>query len=257
MTRGVYISGLGMTTQMKRMDVVSNNIANVNTTGYKKDGVITRSFDEEFAIRVNDPVKTIGTNAPRIGTMNMGLTVDKVYTDFSNGSFQRTDGNLDFGIAGEGYFTIQTVDGEGNAQERYTRAGNFTMNAQRILMTQDGNPVMGENGMIVLPKGVPAVNSKGQIFVDNELVDTLKLTNFDDNTLLRKEGDNLYYTLEGINKVPFDSTIEQGYLEASNVNTVVEMVEMITLSRVYEANQRAVTSHDKIMEKAANEIGRK
>lgn len=257
MTRGIYISGLGMTTQMKRMDVVSNNIANVNTTGYKKDGVITRSFDEELAIRVNDPVKTIGTNTPKIGTMNMGLTVDKVYTDFSNGSFQKTDGNLDFGIDGDGYFTVQTVDGEGNAQERYTRAGNFTINPQRILMTQDGNPVMGENGMIVLPKGVPAVNAKGQIFVNDQLVDTLKMTDFDDKTLLRKEGDNLYYTMDGINKTPFNSIIEQGYLETSNVNTVTEMVEMITLSRVYEANQKAVISHDKIMEKAANEIGRK
>jgi flagellar basal-body rod protein FlgG len=257
MIRGLYASALGMTTQMNRMDVLANNIANTDTTGFKKDTVVTRSFSDELMARIND--KTDGLMPSRtIGTMNPGIFVDDIYTDFSSGSLQITHGSLDIAISGRGFFEIESFDRNNTSPiTRYSRDGSFTLNADSILVTKDGFRVMGENGEIYIPSGDILVSELGEIYVNGEYIDRLRLVDFEDSHTLRKHGDNLYnITAQSVIK-DFEGTIVQGALESSNVNSVREMVDMITVTRTYEANQRMVTMHDNILGRAVNDIARR
>lgn len=258
MIRGLYTSGIGMTTQMKRMDVISNNLANVNTTGFKKDEAILSSFPDILMNRINDNQNN--TNYTRkpipIGNVTLGVQVDEVYTNFSQGSFVRTDEKFNVALQGEGFFTITTPNGE----ERYTRDGSFVIDANGQLKTQEGNFVMGEGGVVTLDEDFLTqiqevfIDDNGRIIVDGEQIDTLRVVNFEDNNGLEKVGDNLYQG--GGNPVPFDGKVMQGFVESSNVNSVTAMVDLITVSRAYEANQKMIQVHDTLMGKAANEVGK-
>jgi flagellar basal-body rod protein FlgG len=254
MIRGLYTSALGMTTNMQRMDVVSQNMANVNTTGHKRDHVVSHAFSDVMLARMNDPGIRILRNAP-MGKLNPGVFVDDVFTDFSQGTFMETGNTLDFALSGSGFFTV-TLNGE----ELYTRDGAFTM-ANGLLMTADGALVQGENGNIQLPDGYIIINEQGRIYVNEEYVDTLKLSNFTNEGLhgLRKMQDNLYRASEHTQgtEIPFSGTIKQGYLEGSNVNIVNEMVEMISISRSYETNARIFTLQDGTLQRAVNDIARR
>lgn len=256
MNRGLYIAALGMTTQMKKMDVVSNNIANVNTAGFKKDNVVTRSFDEELILKINDEKREQFNN--RLGTMNMGLTIDNIYTDFSTGTLQMTENPFDFAIESEGFFKILVKDRYGNENIRYTRDGSFTISKENILITKEGHKVLGKEGEIeILGNASISVSTGGAIYSNNEQIGTLDITAFEDNAYLQKEGNNLYKALEGNEIKETGVRVLQGYKENGNVNSVKEMVEMITLSRVYEANQKMVKTYDELMSKAATEVGKK
>lgn len=257
MIRGLYTAYLGMNTQMNKMDVVTNNIANVNTTSYKRDGVITQTFSEELTKRINDPKDKLIDSSRNVGSLTMGLAVDNIYTDFSEGSLQKTDGPLDLTISGKGFFVISTTDNTGNAVERYTRDGSFTMTATGTLVTRDGDLVTGNNGVIRIPNGEISIDSKGNIFSNGEYVDTLMIVDFEDRTTLRKFGSNLYDATDASVPAAFNGTVLQGFLEGSNVNSVKEMVEMISLSRNYEASQKVITTLDDVLSKAVNEVGKK
>ncbi len=261
MNRSLYTGGVGMITQMKSMDVISNNIANVNTTGYKADGVATRSFDEELMLRINDQ-KTLGNFTPnmrpqQVGHMNMGVTIDENYTNFSNGGLQRTEGTLDLAIDGDGFFTVQKIDKNGEAVEMYTRDGSFTVDNENRLMTKDGYFVVGENGPITLGKGVPVIDKDGAILEDGAVLDQIKVVTVENKDYLRKYGDNLYSKLDGIDTIKANAMVRQGYVESSNANPAKEMVNLINISRLYEANQKVVTTSDTLMGKAANDIARR
>ncbi len=264
MIRGLYTSALGMTTQMSKMDVVTNNIANVNTVGYKKDTVVTRAFEEELMYRLNDKyseksTSTIMNKVPRVGDVSQGVFVDQIFTNFANGSTITTKGDLDFALVGDGFFAVRTANQNGDEIERYTRDGSFALAPDGTLITKDGNPVLGENGNIVLPNGKVAISPEGDIYVNEQLIDRLRLVSFEDNTTLRKFGNNLYDANEATGAVlaGFNGMVLQGELENSNVNAVKEMVDVITVSRTYEANQRMISIHDMILGKTVNDVGRK
>lgn len=241
---------------MQKMDVVANNIANVNTTGYKKDMVITRSFSEELMKRLDDP----GYQFPhekKVGNVSQGVFVDDVYVDFSSGSLRNTGGPLNLAIVGSGFFAVQTTDGNGNPVEMYTRDGAFTQSVDGTLMTKEGNKVVGLNGDIVLEDGQISINQLGDVYVNDIFIDTIKMVDFEDTHTLRKTKDNLYTTTAESAVTAFAGTIEQGVLENSNVNSVKEMVDIITVSRTYDANQRMITMHDTTLNRAVNDLGRK
>ncbi len=256
MIKGLYISALGMTTQMSKLDVVSNNIANVNTNAFKKDTVVTRSFTEELMHRLNDSTE-VGKPTSRVGKLSQGLFIDDIYTNFENGSFKMTDAPLDVAISGSGFFVVSDTNANGEQVLRYTRDGAFTLDAEGTLRTKDGYAVMGENGPLVLPDGFVSIHNGGEVYVGDTFVDKLRLTDFEDTHTLRKHGSNLYNTTEGSTEKQFVGLLTQGALENSNINSVKEMVDIINVSRTYEANQRMVTIHDTILAKAVNEIGRK
>ena len=253
MIRGWYIGASGMNAQQNRLDAISNNLANVDTTGFKKDVAVSKSFSELLIRRTNaDGVITMENGsydvAPVIGKIGLGVETNELYTDFEQGSLKSTDSNTDFALSGKGFFAVSTPDGE-----RYTRNGNFMIGKERILETKEGYPVLGENGIIRLQDKNFKVNDDGIITVDGDkTVDRLKLVRFENERYLKKQGENLWgdnaisgkaYIAEG-NERP---ALLQEYVETSNVNVVNEMVQMIEVNRAYEANQKSIQSEDSMM----------
>ncbi len=257
MIRGLYTSAVGMMTQMNNMDVVTNNIANADTAGFKKDVSVTQAFSKELARRLDDPKYELIKHDNQVGRMSLGVFVNSVHTDFSDGSFEHTGESLDLAIEGDGFFSVLVNDNDGNSSEKYTRDGSFTLGKNGTLLTTGGNVVVGENGIITLPNGEISINQAGEIYVNNEYIDRFKIIDVENKDSLRKYGDNLYDTIDESNVTEFSGRIMQGYKERSNVNSVEEMVKMITLSRVYEANQKMLQISDSTLQRAVNDLGRK
>lgn len=252
MVRGLYTAALGMMTQLNRLDVYSNNIANSATTSYKKDSVITQSFSEELMKRLDDPDKNHMTHSVTVGNMRLGVFVDVIVTDYSSGVFERTDDPLDFAISGDGFFNV-AIPTEGGQVIRYTRDGSFETR-DGILTTRAGFPVLGQNGPITLGDGDMFVTDDGEIYINNEYVDRLIITTFEDNSTLRKYKDNFFNTTEDSVITGNTGKVRQGGLEASNANNVRDMVDVITVNRQYESNQRVISVIDQTLGKAVNEV---
>lgn len=251
MIKGLYTSCTSMINQQQRMDIISNNLANVSTTGYKKDSVVVESFEDVLAVKL-DPKQY-----KPIGTMNLGVKIGDIYTDFKQGSFVQTNNIWNLAIQGDGFFSVGVLNEQGNLETRYTRDGSFTISQNGDVMTEDGFYLIGEDGnKITLPKGNVRISETGDVYVNDELVNKLKVVNFEDKTVLKKIGDNLYSTNNDQQPNNFNGLILQGYLEASNVNTIKEMVDMINVMRTYESNQKVIQTLDESLGKAVNEVGR-
>lgn len=257
MNRGIYTSAIGMMTQMNNMDVITNNIANVDTTGFKKDSTIVQSFSEELMKIFDDPSQRLIKTDNTLGKVSLGNFVTEVSTDFSKGSIEKTEGTYDLAINGDGFFVIQTKNQDGTTTEKYTRDGSFTVNSNNELVTKEGNYVLGENGIITIPNGSITISENGYIYSNGEFVDRLKLVDFENKESLRKYGDNLYNKIDESVEKAFTGSVIQNHVETSNVNIVNEMVKMINVSRVYELNQKMVQTHDSILGKAVSEIAKK
>lgn len=272
MLRGLYTAASGMVTEMTRTDVISNNVANVNTTGYKKDETISREFEEMVLRRINDNENAPeiaraskdaqllfergfigGQAAPVVGDLGRGSLVDEIATIHEQGAYKQTGNTYDLSIQGRGYFVIETPQGD-----RYTRNGAFMRSADGMLVTTDGFRVLGQNGRpIYIPEGQSVtIGAQGLINVDGEEAGTVALVDFADRRALLKTGNNLFTPQEGQAPQAAVGSIEQGALEMSNVNVVSEMVNLISAYRAYEANSKAVTTQDSLLEKAVNEVGR-
>jgi len=130
MIRGLYTSATGMVTQAKLLDTISNNLANADSTGFKKDTLVVSSFKNELTKRIEN------NNNQDIGGMKMGVYADQTYTNFQQGSLRQTGNKLDFAVKGNGFFTVETKDANGNKTERLTRNGSFTLNEHQQLVTQ-------------------------------------------------------------------------------------------------------------------------
>jgi flagellar basal-body rod protein FlgF len=253
--RGLYTGASGMLAEMARTDVISNNIANVNTTGFKKDRGVFRAFPEMNIHRIHDPmpagIDKVVDPRPFIGMMGTGVMLDEINTDFSQGALRTTSNPLDVAIRGEGFFQVQTPDGI-----RYTRDGSFSLNGNGYVVTKDGHYVLGNNGPLqLLQDGNIVISEQGEVFVDEQFVDRLSIVTFAQTNQLQKQGDNLYIS----NAPPIqlqDPQIVQGALEGANLNTVTEMVDLISAFRAYEANQKVIQTHDATLDKAVNDVGR-
>lgn len=254
MIKGLYTVAAGMNLQSQKMDVISNNLANVNTTGYKKDRAITSSFSEVLITRLNDMQNHVPNNGT-IGTMSLGAKIDEIYTEFSQGSVVSTGEAVDVAIQGSGFFVVQTPAGEA-----YTRDGNFIINSDGGIVTTEGYAVMGQDGPLQLGEdflstsGNIVINDRGELYVNSEFIDVIDIANFENTRELTKLGDNLFQSTG--NRIDFEGSLLQGYVETSNVNPVTAMVDMITVSRAYEANQKMLQTQDSLLDKAVNEVGR-
>ena len=348
MIRGLYISASSAVAETKRIDVIANNIANVNTTGYKKDVMVTENFPEILISKINGrldkdllsrsaskagissetsgelltastptgffnvetpqgisrsrsiafkvdeegylvtqqgnyilgqngrintggaavtvdatgqvlaagtPVDRLKVSNPlnTLGHLSYGIRSSEVMTDFEQGQVYSTGNGFDLALRGKGFFCVETPEGE-----RYTRSGDFTKDAEGYLVTKEGFKVLGEAGYIRIDGSSMTVNEKGEVYSDDKLVDQLKLVDFNDYEGLRKEGSGLLRIEEGTGAEPETAsvTLQQGFLESSNVNSVKEMVEMLTMMRTYESNQKMIKIHDELIGKAVNEIGK-
>jgi flagellar basal-body rod protein FlgF len=278
MLRGIYTGASGMIAQQARMDTVANNLANADKTGYKKDLAIFKAFPDMIIRRVNDdgvgivPAGSYDT-MPIVGKLGTGVEVNEVYTDFQQGSLQRTENPFDLALEGRGFFTVATERGE-----RYTRDGGFTVNSEGILVTKNGNPVLGENGQIKVQANNFMINARGEILVnaaisldsrdvvsmennnweDPVVIDKLKIVDFENIREIKKEGDALYRETEfsGPPIPPENAKVVQAFLEKSNINAVTEMVDMIDVQRAYEANQKVILTHSDTLGRLINEVAR-
>lgn len=256
MVRGLYTAYTGMINQQKRLDTVTNNLANASTTGFKREGLTSKSFDQMLTVKLNDlsvPYLNEG-----IGKMSIGVKIGENYTDYSQGSLKETGNTYDLALAGNGFFAISYTDKKGNTSEKYTRDGEFTMDSEGYLRTLEGDYVQGEGGDIMIPVETSEVSIRdnGDIYADGEYVDSLRIVDFEDYNNIEKFGENLYNVVDGATETESTAAVKQGYLEMSNINVVKEMVEMITISRAYESNQKLIQTEDDMLDKSVNQIGK-
>lgn len=237
------MSSLGTRALMQelRMNVLANNLANINTLGFKQDmlSVAVPEKDEDSS----PGAASQGSRLPfEIGTR----------VDFSPGEFRPTGNDLDLAIDGEGFFCVETATGT-----RYTRKGNFSLNALGEVVTQEGWPVIGEGGKLTVTGTNIRVDEAGKLFVDDGEVGGFKIVNFEEPGSLEKVGDN-YFKPVGDAKPgqAEDAQVRQGFVELSNVNAVKMMAEMIDTVRGYESYQKMIQTINEITSKSINEVGR-
>lgn len=279
MFRGIYTGASGMIVQQDKMDAVANNMANVDKNGYKRDVTTSKSFPQMLLRRTDTRFVTgysVGAieSFPLVGGLGTGAELNEVFSIFEQGIMKETGNAFDLALEGKGFFVIEN----GRGEERYTRNGSFQIDKNGLLVNKNGLPVMGEEGYIHLKANNFIVDADGRIYQDAdfstpperlvvmneptwrnmELVDTLKIVDFEETRYIRKEGDSLWrYTSDAgvIFKPELGSTtmVRQSFLEGSNVNPVTEMVRMIEVNRAYEANSKMVQSQDHLYDKLINE----
>ena len=252
MLRGLYTAYTGMMNEQYRMDIMSNNLANADTTGFKKEGSTSQAYSEVMAVKIKDVSENPNT-PKRLGNMRHSVKIGETYTDFSQGSLRDTGNTYDIAIGGDAFFNIEFTNKSGETSTKYTRDGGFTLTKDGYLVTKDGDYVLGENGRIQLSTtaGNTVIDESGNIYQDDRLVASLKLTEFEDTNYLTHYGETMWDAKEGaVAKDAEDAKIYQGYLEMSNASVVKEMVNMITISRQYESNQKMLTTFDDTLEKS-------
>ncbi len=258
MVRGLYTAYTGMVNQQYRLDTITNNLANASTTGYKREGATSRAFDDVLAIKVKD--SSVGYINQNLGKMSLGVKIGENYVDYSQGSLIETENTYDLALEGNGFFSISFTNKSGEETTKYTRDGSFVTDAEGILRTKDGDYVLNSaGGQISVPTEASnvAIDELGNIFADGEYVDTLGIVDFEDYDYLAKDtGENYYIAVDGATESEWTGKIHQGYTEASNINVVSEMVEMIEIARAYEANQKAVQTMDSMLDRSVNQVGK-
>ncbi|RME01612.1 MAG: flagellar basal-body rod protein FlgF [Calditrichaeota bacterium] len=238
MIRGIYTAAVSMMARKTQQEIIANNLANVNTAGYKRDRMQFRNtLDAKMLINQNPQV----------------TPVEGVQTDFSQGRLSKTDDLYDFALETPGFFVIEGPNGR-----YYTRNGHFTLTESGELVAANGIPVLGESGPITLPEGKFSVNANGEIIVNNEVLNKFLVAQFQQPAqALRKVGNNLYEARQGTAQPEMvDGRIRQGYLESSNVNVVEEMVDMILAFRDFAANQKTIQTQDETLRRAVTDLGR-
>ena len=279
MLRGLYTGASGMKVQLDKMDAIANNMANVDKNGYKRDVTITKSFPQMLISRTDtEYIKGIESGAidnfPIVGVLGTGAELNEVFSIFEQGLMKETGNQFDLALEGKGFFVVENAMGN----ERFSRNGSFRIDKNGILVNKNGLPVKGENGIITLKKNNFIVDADGRVYQDAdlstpperlvtinepvwrnvELVDTLKIVDFEETRYLRKEGNSLWYPTEDAGvmfktELGGDTKIRQRFVEGSNVNPVTEMVRMIEVNRAYEANSKVVKSQDQLAGKLINE----
>ncbi len=227
MNRGIYPPLAGALTLERRLDVLSHNIGNVNTTAFKKD-------KPTFATILGH------TSGPSIAGIDLFPLMDRLPADRSQGVMLHTGQALDVGLEGEGFLLVETSDGN-----RYYRGGSLHRNTEGLLVTHTGDPLLGKKGPIALPVGDVGIESDGTVRVNNTIVDQLRVEQVPSGEQIAKVGD-LYWTAAE-NGTPATMTkVHQGMLEKSNVNPSLDMVELIKVTREYEQMQRAIQAMDEM-----------
>ncbi len=248
MQRGFYTAASGILTQQRVLDVLTNNMANLRTPGYRAGRVVTNTFDQELLTRIE------GRNSGYIGQGSIMRRVDEVLTKFDPSTLQQTERPYDMALNGVGYFNIQTEDG----QQYLTRYGSFDIDEQNQLVLPGQGLVMGENGPIVLTTSDFTVDSDGSIYdARGQLVDKLLLTVPPENTLIERAENGLFYTEDMAANVVVDAAdieVVQSWLETNNVDINQEYSLVMEAQRAFQSCSTALQIIDKIDQKAASQI---
>ena len=257
MVKGLYTAYTGMINEQNRMDTLTNNLANVTTVGFKKEGTTSQAFDEVLTLKIKD--STVGYNlVQREGYNSRGVKIGENYTDWSQGSFRETQGTYDLALGGDGFFAIETTSKSGNTSTMYTRAGEFTLNEQGFLVTNDGDYVLDTNNQRIQidTHKDTVIDRSGVISQDDTPLARIQVADFKDYNYLEKYAEVYYIPREGAELTNGTAEIYSGYLEQANVSTITEMVNLITISRQYESNQKIIQTIDGSLDVAVNQLGK-
>ncbi len=252
MSDGLYSAMSGAMATSKQLDIVANNLANVDTTGFKKEKTVFGSQQPSVTFDLLELQAPETEMPPKILPLDkQNVVIGESYTDLTQGQLQQTGNPLDVALQGEGFFKIKTPNGM-----RYTRDGTFAISHNQQLVTQDGYPVLDDlNQPIELNQGAVTINSNGEVYQSGQRIATLGTIQFPKGTPLLKEGKNLWQG--DPNKEQSASPIvHQGFLESANVNPVEEMVQLIQLHRSFELNSRVIETFGELNRKAATDVGR-
>ncbi|MFN0056832.1 MAG: flagellar hook-basal body protein [Planctomycetota bacterium] len=250
MLNSIYMSAAGALAAETRMDVVANNLANLETPGFRRGYAV---FQERAAEVYETPRIDPGFD-PVLNQLGGGLLVHEVSYSSEPGGLGETGESLDVAIEGDGWFEV-----EREGQRFYTRAGNFERAADGRLVTADGRAnVLDDKGkVVVLPaRGALAIDENGQIRAGDARVAQLALKGSLDSNAFVPHGDNLYRYTGATPIASASGRVRQGFLERSGVNPVTEMVQLIRTFRAYESNQRLITQQDQALGRAVNDVGR-
>ncbi|MBD8025444.1 flagellar hook-basal body protein [Ureibacillus sp. Re31] len=277
MFKGFYTVATGMVSQQRKTEIITNNMANANTPGFKADQSTIRSFPDMLLSAVgntNIPTKNglNFTETDPIGSLNTGVYLQETLGNYTQGSIYETSQKTDValingempvdeqsGQTGTIFFRLEHPDGG----EAYTRNGNFTLDGQGYLVNSQGLYVLSATGeRIQLPSDDFTLSQNGDIYVEDAIVASLGVAFSGNPDVLEKQDNGLFRTVDdtelpsayGQNNVTF--SMQQSFLEGSNVDSAQSMTDLLTAYRAFEANQKVLQAYDKSMDKAVNEIGR-
>lgn len=244
------IAASGIRSAEAQYEALVNNIVNAHTFGYKTVGASLKSFPE-FLSEIEEKQGVVSGQAGSVNDPQV-VQIAQVYADYAQGPVAATNRNLDFAIEGEGFFSAQTAWGVA-----YTRDGRFNLNNDGLLVTSVGGyPVLGEKGPIMVPPGRKfEVMPNGQILVDGNLVDQIKITAFENPRVLELSGGSFFrlpVDKEAVLKTDARYQLRQGVLETSNVSVVDEMVKMIVLMKIHEGNINVAKARDTLLSKVVD-----
>lgn len=276
MFKGFYTATTGMLSQQRKTDMLTNNLANVNTPGFKADQSSLRAFPEMLlqqmeSTGVPGSERSERTVRESIGTLNTGVYMQDITPSFVQGSLKDTGRNTDIAIIdgvvpvdedgnkGTFFFTVS----DANNELRYTRNGNFMVDPAGFLTTNEGLYVMDENNEPIQLQGTDfQVGPQGLVTENGQVVGQLNIAQAVNANVMMKEGSGLYRTEDNtalptaLGNPDVSFNLQQGMLEGSNVDATQTMTELLSSYRAFEANQKIIQAYDRSMEKAANEIGR-
>jgi len=244
MLRGIYKAASAMVPRLKQQEITANNIANASTPGYKKDSVFLKELDSATKAFI-----------PRKSDWQTPM-IDQIYTDYGQGSFDRTNDMLNVAIEGDGFFVLEPPEGEGEGMI-YTRNGSFSVNDEGYLANSEGLRVMGDGGPIDVGSGEITISESGEVSIEAGTVGRLQVVDFADKSALVKVGNSGFTVDETVEPTAAENiSIRQGFLERANINVIKEMVGMIMALRHFEAGSRAIQSQEESLEVLLNQVGR-
>jgi len=251
MDRGTYAAASGGLLQFRKLEVANNNLANVNTPGFKKQILVgqVQSFDQTLAKMVSgeDPFAS-GDHARSPGTIN-----ERTSTDFTPGPIKYTGNPLDVALRHPNdFFVINTAEGE-----RYTRAGNFSLNEAGEIVTPDGNQVVGDGGAITANGPGLSISPDGSVRVNGNLAGKFKIVRFEDPSNLQRVGSTRFEAGQGNQPAQVDAELEPNALEMSNVSAITSVIDLITSNRAFDMYTRSAKTIDDMNSQAISQVGRR
>lgn len=240
MDSGYYAACTALVARSQALDTVANNIANVGTVGFRAERNVFSSVLADAQ----------GTSSSALNpVINSYGILSGTMADLTQGALEKTGNDLDLAVEGKGYFVVQTADGP-----MYTRNGAFQLSSKDQIVSQSGDPVLGDRGPITVPGGKLTISADGTISSDGALVGKIKVVEFPAGTELSNNGNSLYSAAADVKPIaPTESTVRQGELENSNVNAVASMIQLVEAQRNSEMMQRALSMFNSEIDKTASQ----
>ena len=235
MTDAIALLGDSMRADAEALRVTSQNIANVQTPGYRRE-VSVLEFE---------------SMARQVAPLDLVSPTVRVTNDFRTGSLQQTDGPWNVALQGEGYFVLSTPSGE-----QVTRRGDFTLDANGKLVSHDGFPALGDGGEITPPSGVPTIDADGTIHVNGQVVDRLRRVSADPSALVSSGDGNFAPTSSSNLTEGAPNTVRQGFVETSNVTPTEELLRLMETMRHFEMTQHFVRGANDLLDNAITTLGK-